>query len=126
MVVVDVGVGVFTFSTVVVGVSRGAAVDVGSALTLLFTAALGAVVAECAVVAVNTDVGVTFCGAVVCGINVIEGNVEPVGMINPVAYEVVGPMLTTVLLSAGAVVAVVCGIIGKALVGMGDLFNPVA
>lgn len=46
VVVVDVGVGVFTFSTVVVGISRGAAVVVGPAFTLLFTAALGAVVAE--------------------------------------------------------------------------------
>lgn len=49
---------------------------------------------------------------------------DDVGLAN--ASVVVGPMLTTFLLMAGAVVAVVCGIIGKALVGMGDMFSPVA
>jgi len=47
-------------------------------------------------------------------------------LFNPVAYEVVGPAFTLFLLFAAELGAVVCGIIGKALVGMGDLFNPVA
>jgi len=49
---------------------------------------------------------------------------DDVGLAN--ASVVVGPMLTTFLSITGALGAVVCGIIGKALVGMGDLFNPVA
>lgn len=49
----------------------------------------------------NTEVGVAFCGAVVCGTNVIEGYVGAGGVINPVAYEVVGPMLITFLLIVG-------------------------
>jgi hypothetical protein len=49
-------------------------------------------------------------------------------MFNPVAYEVVGPMLIMFLLVVGTLaIVVVCGIIGMAaLVGMGDMFNPVA
>lgn len=122
VVVVDFGA-VFASDATVEFEDAGAAVVVGPAFTLLFAAAFGAVVAEYAVVGVAA-----FCGAGVCGTNVIEGDVEPVGMINPVAYEVVGPMLIMFLLMVGTLaIIVVCGIIGMAaFVGMGDMFNPVA
>jgi len=46
------------------------------------------------VVAVNTDVGVAFCTAVVCGI-IGKALVGMGDLFSPVAYEVVGPMLAT-------------------------------
>ena len=76
VVVVDLGL-VETFGATVV------ADDVG-----LANAAVGAVVA------VNTDVGVAFCTAVVCGI-IGKALVGMGDLFSPVAYEVVGPMLTT-------------------------------
>ena len=108
----------------VVVVVFAAAVVVGPAFTLflLFIAELGVVVA------VNTDVGVAFCGTVVCGIIGMAALVGIGDLFNPVAYEVVGPMLMMFLLVVGTLaIVVVCGIIGMAaLVGMGDMFNPVA
>ena len=136
VVVVDLGA-VITFGATVlfdeVGLANAsvvvvvfnAAVVVGPAFTLflLFITELGAVVA------VNTVVGVAaFCGAVVCGIIGMAAFVGMGDMFNPVAYEVVGPMLIMFLLVVGTLaIVVVCGIIGMAaLVGMGDMFNPVA
>jgi hypothetical protein len=92
VVVVDLGL-VVTFGATVLldeaGLANASVVVVPTLTTFLsITGAVGAVVA------VDTDVGVAFCTVVVCGII----GMALVGMgdlFNPVAYEVVGPMLTT-------------------------------
>ena len=92
VVVVDLGL-VETFGATVLFDEAGlanASVVVGPMLTtfLSITGVVGAVVA------VNTDVGVAFCTAVVCGI-IGKALVGMGDLFNPVAYEVVGPMLAT-------------------------------
>ena len=133
VVVVDLGVIVTCGATVlfdeaglanasVVAVVFAAAVVVGPAFTLflLFITEIGAVVPTNAVVVgpmlttfllsvgvLAIVVGVLAIVVDVAGNVVFTGKVDSVGMRRPVAYEVVGPMLTTFLLIEGKAAVVV-------------------